>query len=85
MTVGEMPAHNHNAVLESAGSHTHTVPVSNRTGAGGGLIAGPQIGDWDTSAAGEHTHKITISNTGHDTSHNNMPPYIVATFWKRMI
>ena len=85
ITVGEMPSHNHSASSNTAGSHTHVVRQANALGAGNGLI----IGVYNTSSSqtvsssGSHSHAITINNSGSNSTHNNMQPYLSVYIWKR--
>lgn len=37
-----------------------------------------------TSKAGNHSHTVAVNNTGTDTPHNNMQPYLSVYMWKRV-
>ena len=110
LTTAQIPAHTHtitaSGTASSAGAHTHgvsdpghshsvVVPASDRTGAGGGAILGPQVTSISpgTTASGTgisiqsggaHTHSLSLSvsaaNTGGGEAHDNIPPYYALAY-----
>jgi microcystin-dependent protein len=100
LTVGQLPAHNHQVqgTTASAGAHTHTVdkaPTDDRnfTDAGGnqtlGVVAdaaGTGTRSMSTSSAGDHTHSfnVTSANTGSGSPVGILPPFYALAFIMRV-
>ena len=87
LSVGELPAHNHNVTVSTSGDHAHTFTFVKEYDAGG---TEPGSASWrsnqgtkTTEQAGTHTHTVTISNTGSNYPHNNLQPYISVYCWHR--
>ena len=85
LTISEIPAHNHTAVIHSGGGHQHTYQYYRKASKGkarddaywrveGGLSTGT------TSYTGSHTHSISINPTGNGDAHENRPPYYTLAF-----
>lgn len=81
----QMPSHSH--TINSAGSHTHTLPtgpfavwISNEADAGSGSsgneVAG--TGQPNTNSSGSHTH--TMSSEGGGQPHENRPPFYTLAY-----
>ena len=87
LSVGELPAHNHNVTVSTSGDHAHTFTFVKEYDAGG---TEPGSASWrsnqgtkTTEQAGTHTHTVTIRNTGSNYPHNNLQPYISVYCWRR--
>ena len=86
LTVGEMPSHTHNASTNSSGNHSHTLNYgyddsnATETSVDNCWDTQKQI---STSAAGTHSHTVLIENTGNNSPHSNMQPYVVCYVFKR--
>jgi len=88
LTTSEIPAHNHTGTANSSGSHTHGVTGSFVTTSGGSQMNFASGGFTrahipNTDAGGAHTHTLTINDTGGNSSHNNLQPYVVVYMWRR--
>ena len=86
-----MPAHNHTAWTDSQGNHNHSLTLQglwgDGNGSGNGWGADTRDGGSRTnwfSTAGAHGHTVGIGNTGSNSPHNNIQPYIVVHIWKRI-
>ena len=86
LSVGELPSHNHIAISNDAGTHSHTLGAyANDSGGGGKGYWFDRSGSLDTTkAAGSHNHVISISDTGNNNAHNIMQPYVAVFMWKRI-
>lgn len=86
LTVGEMPSHTHNASTNSSGNHSHTLNYgyddndAQQTSVDNCWDTQKQI---STSEAGTHSHTVLIENTGNNSPHSNMQPYVVCYVFKR--
>lgn len=83
--VGELPSHEHNITISSAGNHKHGI-YSNYNEEGSNGVADAYRSTANgvyTENAGDHTHTANIKNTGSDMPHNNMQPYVAVFMWKR--
>ena len=83
--VGELPSHEHNITISSAGNHKHGIYSHyNEEGSNGVADAYRSTANGVyTENAGDHTHTANIKNTGSDMPHNNMQPYLAVYMWKR--
>lgn len=70
LTVGEMPAHNHNII--TAGNNTVDYNNSGASGSDGHGIS-----------VGANYNNMWTNHVGGSEPHNNMPPYLAVYMWKR--
>lgn len=68
LTVDEMPSHNHGIIMRSTGINSFYQPYPPCTGPG------------DTTISTDGP----IQNAGGGQAHNNLPPYQVVNYWKRI-
>ena len=68
----------HTLTIDEMPSHNHSVKyASNDTGFGDNYFTAGKKSSYETS-------NVPINNTGRGQSHNNMPPYQVVAYWKRI-
>jgi microcystin-dependent protein len=89
-SVGELPAHGHNATANSTGDHTHTV-----VGRDGGATKYTDNASYykrtdtsstyNTGSSGSHTHSVTVDKSGEGKSYNTMQPYLSCYMWRRTV
>lgn len=91
----ELAQHTHGlgtVAVDSDGAHTHDLSLNNpvavstdrlSTGSSPGLDA---TSDAAMASAGAHTHTLSgaLDDTGSDTAHNNMPPFITMQWYIKL-
>lgn len=95
IAVGELAEHGHSASTNTTGDHSHEINIPTRHGKDGattstgyfcdGNVTNSGNAKANTQSVGNHTHTVTINNTGSNTPHNNIQPYIAVYIWKRII
>lgn len=92
LTIANIPSHTHGASMQNAGTHTHSMYMIEGDSYPDEYMLSLTERAWSSStksstiginSAGNHTHPITINNTGGNTPHNNMQPYLVVYIFKR--
>lgn len=91
LPVGELPSHGHSASTNTTGNHNHCtyMPTVTNQGSDFGKAgnefanSGPGRLNLYTEYGGNHSHTVTIDNTGSNTAHNNLQPYISCYIWQR--
>ena len=81
-------AHSHTITVNNGGSHSHTAGAANNGAhthsvSGTAASAGAHTHTMTVGSAGAHTHSVTVANTGGGQAHDNMPPYLAVSMWRR--
>ena len=84
LAVSEMPAHAHpGSITDTHPGHQHGYlqnPTASNYGAGPSSSGGNPTGG-TTDSGGQHSHAVTVASQGGGGAHNNMPPFILATWF----
>lgn len=95
LTINEIPGHNHTQYGVTSGS-ANSSPVRLAVQNDGNVVVynSENTALWSTKTSGITTTKTfrqtdinkdgTTSSTGGNSSHNNMPPYLVVNIWRRI-
>lgn len=78
-----MASHNHSASSNTIENHTHTAYGQSIRATDGSGYNSCNYASGNTGAAGSHSHTITVNNTGSNTAHNNIQPYLAVYYWQR--
>lgn len=76
ITVNSSGAHTHTASSQENGEHVHSVTGTANTN-------GNHTHGTNVVAVDNHTHSVTVANTGGGQAHDNMPPYLAVSMWRR--
>jgi len=85
LTGAEVGPHTHTGTTESAGEHIHGMSSYAATGTAGFVgPGGGGGGTFTTNTAGAHTHSFTTAENIGGEPHNNMPPYDLGTWYRKL-
>lgn len=84
LTTDGIPSHSHTGTTTSNGLHTHTAGFTGGGSADAGFAGAIATGSTTTSSNGAHTHTFTSDTTGAGRGHNNIPPVILGTWYRKL-
>ena len=82
LNINELPSHNHIQTLPDASMPNQNANILRLKKENGTQSGGTCAFDWVGTGLGE---EACTNTTGDDIPHNNIMPYIVTFFWKRII
>lgn len=84
LTTDGIPSHSHTGTTTSNGAHTHTAGFTSGGSADAGFAGAIATGSTATSSNGAHTHTFTTDTTGNGRGHNNVPPVVMGTWFRKL-